>query len=187
MLEHYLSLAVKAIFVENMALAFFLGMCSFLAVSRQVKTAIGLGGAVIFVLTITVPMNNIIYAVLVASGRHGVDPPRRWLQYDLSFLGFLSYIGTIAAMVQIVEMTLDRFAPAAPRGAWDLSAADRRQLRDPRRVPLYGRAELHAGREHRVRPWLRASAGRWRSSRSPGFGSGLRYSQPARRPARARA
>jgi Na+-transporting NADH:ubiquinone oxidoreductase subunit E len=111
MLEHYLSLAVKAIFVENMALAFFLGMCSFLAVSRKVDTAVGLGGAVTFVLAITVPMNNLIYNYLLRDGALG------WLSpglaaYDLSFLGFLAYIGTIAAMVQIVEMALDRFAPA---------------------------------------------------------------------------
>ena len=110
MVEHYVNLAVKSIFVENMALAFFLGMCSFLAVSRQVKTAIGLGAAVIFVLTITVPMNNFIYAYLLKPGA------MIWLHpslaaYDLSFLGFLTYIGTIAAVVQIVEMTLDRFVP----------------------------------------------------------------------------
>ena len=109
-MEHYINLAVKAVFVENMALAFFLGMCSFLAVSRQVKTALGLGVAVIFVLTITVPMNNLIYMKLLRLG--AMD----WLhpslaEYDLSFLGFLTYIGTIAAMVQIVEMTLDRFVP----------------------------------------------------------------------------
>ena len=109
-MEHYANLAVKAIFVENMALAFFLGMCSFLAVSRQVKTALGLGLAVVFVLAITVPMNNLIYVYLLRPGAMS------WLnpglaEYDLSFLGFLTYIGTIAAMVQIVEMTLDRFAP----------------------------------------------------------------------------
>ena len=109
-MEHYVNLAVKAVFVENMALAFFLGMCSFLAVSRQVKTAFGLGVAVIFVLTITVPMNNLINTWLLQPGAMA------WLHpalaaYDLSFLGFLTYIGTIAAMVQIVEMALDRFAP----------------------------------------------------------------------------
>ena len=109
-MEHYINLAVKAVFVENMALAFFLGMCSFLAVSRQVKTALGLGVAVIFVLTITVPMNNLIYTELLRQGA------MVWLhpslaEYDLSFLGFLTYIGTIAAMVQIVEMALDRFVP----------------------------------------------------------------------------
>lgn len=111
MLEHYLNLAVRSIFIENMALAFFLGMCSFLAVSRQVKTALGLGLAVVFVLTITVPMNNFIYVYALQPGALA------WLHpslaaYDLSFLGFLTYIGTIAASVQIVEMTLDRFVPA---------------------------------------------------------------------------
>ena len=110
MLEHYLSLAVKAVFVENMALAFFLGMCSFLAVSKKVSTAIGLGFAVIFVLTVTVPMNNLIFNYFLRAGALGwIDP--ELAEYDLSFLGFLCYIGTIAAMVQIVEMTTDRFAP----------------------------------------------------------------------------
>lgn len=111
MLEAYLDLAVKAIFVENMALAFFLGMCSFLAVSRRVDTAIGLGGAVIFVLTVTVPLNNLVYVYLLKPGALSwLDPGLA--DQDLSFLGFLTYIGTIAAMVQIVEMTLDRFFPA---------------------------------------------------------------------------
>ena len=110
MIEHYLSLGVKAIFVENMALAFYLGMCSFLAVSREGKTALGLGLAVVFVLTITVPMNNLIYVNVLQSGA------LEWLHpsfgaEDLSFLGLLVYIGTIAASVQIVEMTLDRFVP----------------------------------------------------------------------------
>ena len=110
MLEHYLSLAVKAVFVENMALAFFLGMCSFLAVSRKVETALGLGAAVIFVLTVTVPMNNLIYRYLLSDGALAWVAPSLGA-YDLSFLGFLTYIGTIAAMVQIVEMTIDRLAP----------------------------------------------------------------------------
>ncbi len=110
MLETYLSLAVKAIFVENMALAFFLGMCSFIAVSRKVDTAIGLGAAVIFVLSVTVPMNNLIYRNLLSDGALGWITPA-FEDYDLSFLGYLTYIGTIAAMVQIVEMTLDRFVP----------------------------------------------------------------------------
>jgi Na+-transporting NADH:ubiquinone oxidoreductase subunit E len=109
--EHYLSLAVKAIFVENMALAFFLGMCSFLAVSKKVDTAIGLGAAVIFVLTVTVPLNSFIYSVALKEGALG------WLGeslggLDLSFLSFLVFIGTIAASVQVVEMILDRYAPA---------------------------------------------------------------------------
>lgn len=111
MVQDYINLAVKAIFVENMALAFFLGMCSFIAVSRRVDTAVGLGGAVIFVLTITVPMNNLIYNYLLREGALAWLSPDLATQ-DLSFLGFLTYIGTIAAMVQIVEMTLDRFFPS---------------------------------------------------------------------------
>ena len=110
MLQEYLNLAVKAIFVENMALAFYLGMCSFLAVSRKVDTAVGLGSAVIFVLGITVPMNNLIYNYLLKEGALAWVSPNL-AQYDLSFLGFLTYIGTIAAMVQIVEMVLDRYMP----------------------------------------------------------------------------
>src|SRR3990172_351859 len=111
MVEHYLNLAVKAIFVENMALAFFLGMCSFLAVSKRVETAIGLGMAVVVVQTITVPLNNLIYHYLLK------EDALAWLSpglaaYDLTFLGFLTYIGTIAATVQIVEMALDKYVPA---------------------------------------------------------------------------
>jgi len=111
MLEHYLSLLVKAVFVENIALAFFLGMCSFLAVSKKVETAVGLGFAVVVVQTITVPVNNLIYNYLLAEGALTWISPAL-ASYDLSFLGFLTYIGTIAAMVQIVEMTLDRHVPA---------------------------------------------------------------------------
>ena len=107
-MEHYLSLATKAIFVENMALAYFLGMCSFLAVSKKVETAIGLGFAVIFVLAVTTPLNQILTAAFLQEGSLA------WLGYpdlDLSFLSLLTLIGTIAAAVQIVEMTLDRYSP----------------------------------------------------------------------------
>lgn len=109
MLEHYLSLATKAIFVENMALAFFLGMCSFLAVSKKVDTAVGLGGAVIFVLAVTCPLNQMLNTAFLKEGSLA------WAglgHVDLSFLTFLTLIGTIAAMVQIVEMALDKYAPA---------------------------------------------------------------------------
>ena len=109
MLEAYLSLFVKAVFVENMALAFFLGMCTFIAVSKKISTAVGLGIAVIVVLTITVPVNNLIYTYLLKEGAliwAGMP------EVDLSFLGFLSYIGVIAALVQILEMFLDRYVPA---------------------------------------------------------------------------
>ncbi|MFO7908363.1 MAG: NADH:ubiquinone reductase (Na(+)-transporting) subunit E [Pirellulaceae bacterium] len=111
MLEEHLSLIVKAVFVENLALGFFLGMCTFLAVSKNVTTAFGLGMAVIVIQGITVPANNLIYQYLLAPGALS------WLgesyeDIDLSFLGLISYIGVIAAMVQILEMTLDRFVPA---------------------------------------------------------------------------
>ncbi|MEH6575750.1 MAG: NADH:ubiquinone reductase (Na(+)-transporting) subunit E [Amphritea sp.] len=108
-MEHYISLLVKAIFVENMALAFFLGMCTFLAISKKVQTAIGLGVAVIVVLAITVPVNNLIYNLLLKDGALA------WAGYpevDLSFLGLISYIGVIAAIVQILEMFLDKYVPA---------------------------------------------------------------------------
>ena len=108
-MEAYLSLAVKAIFVENLALAFFLGMCTFLAVSKKIETAIGLGVAVLVVQAITVPANNLIYLYLLQDGALS------WAglpNVDLSFLGLISYIGVIAAIVQILEMTLDRYFPA---------------------------------------------------------------------------
>ncbi|MCE2390604.1 MAG: NADH:ubiquinone reductase (Na(+)-transporting) subunit E [Proteobacteria bacterium] len=107
-MEHYLSLATKAVFVENMALAFFLGMCSFLAVSRKVETATGLGLAVIFVLGVTCPLNQILNDTFLKDGSLA------WAglgNVNLGFLSFLTLIGTIAAAVQIVEMTLDRFVP----------------------------------------------------------------------------
>lgn len=109
MIEHYISLMVRAIFVENMALAFFLGMCTFIAISKKVQTALGLGIAVVVVLTITVPANNLIYTYLLKDGALA------WAgmpNVDLSFLGLLSYIGVIAAIVQILEMLLDKFVPA---------------------------------------------------------------------------
>lgn len=109
MVEHYLSLFIKAVFIENLALAFFLGMCTFLAVSKKVKTSLGLGVAVIVVQTITVPVNNLIFTYLLK------EDAMLWLGVegvDLSFLGLISYIGVIAAMVQILEMTLDKFFPA---------------------------------------------------------------------------
>ncbi len=109
MVEAYLSIFMKSVFVENMALAFFLGMCTFLAVSKEVQTAFGLGIAVIVVQTVTVPANNLIYQYLLKedalawAGLSGVD---------LTFVGLISYIGIIAAMVQILEMFLDKFVPA---------------------------------------------------------------------------
>ncbi|MGC6417522.1 MAG: NADH:ubiquinone reductase (Na(+)-transporting) subunit E [Bradymonadia bacterium] len=111
-MQETLSLAVKAMFVENMALAYFLGMCSFLAVSKKVDTAIGLGAAVIFVLGVTCPLNNIMYNYLLREGALSWTGVESLSTLDLSFLNFLALIGTIAASVQIVEMTLDKYAPA---------------------------------------------------------------------------
>ncbi len=105
----YLSLFLKSVFTENMALAFFLGMCTFLAVSKKIQTAFGLGVAVVVVQTITVPVNNLVYQRLLRedalawAGLQGVD---------LTFVGLISYIGVIAAMVQVLEMFLDRYVPA---------------------------------------------------------------------------
>lgn len=108
MAEHLLSLLVKSIFVENIALAFFLGMCTFLAVSKQVETAKGLGLAVILVQTVTVPANNIIYQHLLKEGALS------WLGFpnvDLTFIGLVTYIVVVAGIVQVLEMAIDRFFP----------------------------------------------------------------------------
>ncbi len=109
-MDHYLQLFLKSVFVENLALAYFLGMCTFIAISKNVKTAVSLGVAVVVIMALTIPANNFIWQFLVKPGA------LKWMgteyaQYDLSFLGLISYIGTIAAMVQILEMTLDRFFP----------------------------------------------------------------------------
>ena len=108
-MEYYLSLFVRAIFIENIALVFFLGMCTFIAISKKIETSLGLGIAVVVVQTITVPVNNLIYQFVLADGALA------WAGFpevDLSFLGLLSYIGVIAAMVQILEMFLDKYVPA---------------------------------------------------------------------------
>ena len=114
-MEHYISILTKAIFIENILLAYFLGMCSFLAISKKVDTSIGLGFAVIFVLTNTAPANWIIHNYLLKDGalvwlnpEYGINGSKT---IDLSFLNSIIFIAVIAAMVQLVEMTLDRFAP----------------------------------------------------------------------------
>jgi Na+-transporting NADH:ubiquinone oxidoreductase subunit E len=113
-MEELLSIFIKSVFIENMALAFFLGMCTFIAVSKKVDTALGLGIAVIFVLGITCPLNNLIYTFLLKEGALTWIPGtgEMFAKTDLSFLNFLSFIGSIAAAVQIVEMTLDRYMPS---------------------------------------------------------------------------
>lgn len=111
MIEHYLSLFIKAIFVENMALAFFLGMCTFIAISKKISAAFGLGIAVIVVMVITVPVNKLILSLFLDEGALSWISPSL-SDVDLRFLGLLSYIGVIAAMVQILEMVLDKYVPA---------------------------------------------------------------------------
>ena len=115
MLEEYISIFTKAVFIENILLAYFLGMCSFLAISKKVETSIGLGFAVIFVLTITAPANWIIHEYLLKAGALVWLNPDYGLEgtdlIDLSFLNYLVFIAVIAAMVQLVEMILDRFSP----------------------------------------------------------------------------
>ena len=105
MIEHYISLFIKSVFVENLALSFFLGMCTFLAVSKKVKTAMGLGVAVVVVQTLAVPLNNIVYTYVL-------KPNAIQQGLDLSFLGYITYIGVIAALVQILEMFLDKYVPS---------------------------------------------------------------------------
>ncbi|MEJ2042548.1 MAG: NADH:ubiquinone reductase (Na(+)-transporting) subunit E [Reinekea sp.] len=108
-MEGLISLLVRSIFIENMALSFFLGMCTFLALSKKMQAAIGLGIAVIVVQAVTVPVNNLLFTYVLKEGALS------WAGFpdaDLSFLGYLSYIGVIAAIVQILEMVLDKYFPA---------------------------------------------------------------------------
>ncbi len=108
-MEHYLSLFVRAVFIENMALSFFLGMCTFIAISKQVKTAFSLGIAVTVVLALSVPVNQIVFKQFLAPGALA------WAGFpdtDLSFLGFIAYIGVIAGLVQVLEMFLDKYVPS---------------------------------------------------------------------------
>jgi len=108
-MQNYINLFISSVFVENLALSFFLGMCTFLAVSKKIETAIGLGVAVMFVQTLTLPVNNLLFQFVLRDGALA------WAglpEVNLSFLGLISYIGVIAALVQIVEMFLDRYVPA---------------------------------------------------------------------------
>ncbi len=108
-MDNLLGIFLRSIFVENLALAFFLGMCTFLAISKQIKTSLGLGAAVIVVLSISVPINNLLYNNFLREGALG------WAGqggFDFSYLGLISYIAVIAAMIQILEMILSRFFPA---------------------------------------------------------------------------
>jgi Na+-transporting NADH:ubiquinone oxidoreductase subunit E len=108
-MEHYVSLFTKSVFIDNMILAYFLGMCSFLAISKKIDTSIGLGFAVVFVLTVTAPLNWIVHEYLL------MDGALAWAGFpdaDLSFLNYIIFIAVIATAVQLVEMALDKFSPA---------------------------------------------------------------------------
>jgi len=110
-MDNYINLFVKSIFIENMIFAYFLGMCSYLAVSKTVKTAVGLGFAVIFVLTITVPLNYLLDNYILKQGALAwIDT--KYANVDLSFLSFIMFIAVIASMVQLVEMIVEKFAPS---------------------------------------------------------------------------
>ena len=110
-MEHFANLFIRSVFLENMALAFFLGMCSFLACSKKVDTALGLGVAVVFVQVLTVPLNNLILRYLLAEGALAWISPAL-THVDLTFLAFILFISTIAAATQVVEMVVERAAPA---------------------------------------------------------------------------
>jgi Na+-transporting NADH:ubiquinone oxidoreductase subunit E len=110
-MQEYINLFVKSIFIDNMVFAFFLGMCSYLAVSKTVKTAVGLGIAVVFVQTITVPVNYVIQNYLLSPGALGWISPS-FAEMDLTFLSFMMFIATIASMTQLVEMIIEKFSPS---------------------------------------------------------------------------
>ena len=112
MLEQYLNLFVKSIFIENMVFAYFLGMCSYLAISKTVETSVGMGGAVVFVLGITVPINYLLENYVLQEGALASWLGDDFKEVDLSFLSFIMFIAVIASMVQLVEMLIEKFSPA---------------------------------------------------------------------------
>ena len=149
------NLGIKSIFIENMVFAYFLGMCSFLAVSKKVKTAFGLGLAVIFVLTITVPVNWILDQKLLKEGAMAWVPGSLGEQLatvDLSFLKFIMFIAIIAAMVQLVEMVIEKVSPALYGSSGYFSSIDRGKLRYPGVFSVYGTKRLYTGRSFRI--WI---------------------------------
>jgi len=111
-MEHYLSLFIRSVFIENMALSFFLGMCTFLAISKKIQTAISLGIAVVFVQTLTVPANNLLWQYLLKEGALEWTGMAGASTVDLSFLSLMSYICTVAALVQVIEMACDKYLPS---------------------------------------------------------------------------
>ena len=161
-MENLLNIFVRSIFIDNMIFAYFLGMCSYLAVSKTVKTSFGLGIAVVFVLLITVPVNYLLDNYVLKAGA------LQWLlgneaaDIDLSFLSFIMFIAIIAAIVQLVEMIVEKFAPALYNQVRHLSAVDCRELRHHGRLPVHAAARLRQrmGSDHfRIRLRHRLDAG----------------------------
>ncbi len=145
-------LFLLAAFVDNMPLTLFLGLCTFLALSKRPEAAFGLGVAMAAVLAVTVPLNHVINHGLLAPGAWG------WLglpDLDLSYLALIAFIGVIAAAVQLLEMVLDRFAPTIHASFGGLSSPADRAMRHPRWQPVHGRAQLYPGAIRRFRPWQR--------------------------------
>ncbi len=132
-------LFLRAIFADNMVLSYFLGICTYLAISKSLDTALGLAAAMIVVQTITVPVNYLIHHHLLIEGAWG------WLglpDVDLTFLKLIAFIGVIAAVVQVLEMALDRYVPALYRALGRVPAADHGELRHPGRLAVHGRAPV---------------------------------------------
>lgn len=154
-MQELISLFFKSVFIENMIFAYFLGMCSYLAVSKTVKTAMGLGIAVTFVLVITLPVNYLLENyVLKAGALEWLDPS--FADLDLSFLSFIMFIAIIAAMVQLIEMVVRKVRPGALCCTGYFLATHRGKLFDPWCLALHARACIHqCGPSHGIRPWFR--------------------------------
>ncbi len=167
LMAHYFDIVIRSIFLENLPLSFFLGMCTFIAISKQVKAAVGLGAAVLFIQVITVPINNLIYTYLLKPGALAwAGQP----DLDLSFLGLLTYIAIIAAVVQILEMVIDRFLPALYNTLGIFLPLLTVNCAIFAGHPFYGRTRLYLRREHclRLRLRRRIFPGRGRLGRDPG-------------------
>jgi hypothetical protein len=140
-MEELVNIFVKSIFIDNMVFAYFLGMCSYLAVSRTVKTSVGLGFAVIFVLGFTVPVNYLLENYILGRGALAWLGPQ-FASVDLSFLTFIMFIAIIAAMVQLVEMIIEKFSPTLIHQPWYISASYCCKLRYTRRFSFYAGTQL---------------------------------------------
>ena len=187
-MENIISIFVRSIFIDNMVFAFFFGMCSYIAVSKSVKTAMGLGIAVIFVMVMTVPINYLLNEFILSPGALGwINPaygPGGESEIDLSFLSFIVFIAVIASFVQLVEMVVEKFAPALYNQLGIFPAADRGELRDHGRFAVHAGARLRfSGRSYRVRGRFgdRLVAGDHSDGRYPREAVLFEHSRPAAR------